>query len=96
MPHLQTLVERHQDDAFELIGVNTGDSPEAYSAGLETYGVTWLSAYQGAESAIAKMYQVTGYPTYVLIDANGKIRARGHNGEAMDETIAELLAEAKQ
>ncbi len=95
MPHLQALVERHEDEPFVLIGVNTGDSPEEYKRGLETFNVTWLSAYQGAESPIADLFKVEGYPTYVLIDAEGKIRSRGHSGEAMDEPIAKLLAELK-
>ena len=96
MPHLQTLVERHKDDPFVLIGVNTGDSPEAYRSGLEKHGVTWLSAYQGESSPIANLYKVEGYPTYVLIDAEGKIRSRGHKGEEMDSLIVELCQEAKK
>lgn len=96
MPHLQTLVERHKDDPFVLIGVNTGDSVDAYREGLEKFGVSWISAYQGKTSPIADLFRVTGYPTYVLIDANGKIRERGHSGEAMDEAIVGLLSEAKK
>ncbi|MFT7485872.1 MAG: acid phosphatase family membrane protein YuiD [Candidatus Paceibacteria bacterium] len=96
MPHLQELVERHKSDAFVLIGVNTGDNPEAYRAGLDKYGVSWLSAYQGESSKIADLYCVLGYPSYVLIDAAGKIRERGHNAQAMDSLIAKLLKEAKK
>ncbi|MFT7486758.1 MAG: hypothetical protein ACI9F9_002614 [Candidatus Paceibacteria bacterium] len=96
MPHLQTLVERHKNDPFVLVGVNTGDSVEDYRAGLEKFGVSWLSAYQGDSSPIAEQFRVTGYPTYLLIDAEGKIRERGHSGEGMDEPIASLIKEAKQ
>lgn len=38
---------------------------------------------------------MTGYPTYVLIDAEGKIAGIGHNGKAYDETIAKMVAELK-
>ena len=93
MPHLQELVERHEEDPFVLIGVNTADSPEAYRRGLETFGVTWLSAYQGKTSPIADLYKVEGYPTYVLIDAKGVIRGRGNDGHEMDAPIAKLLKE---
>ena len=95
MPHLQELVELHKDDAFVLIGVNTGDSPATYRAGLETYGVSWLSAYQGESSPIAALFNVASYPTYVLIDAEGKIRSRTNQGTSVDPIVKKLLAELK-
>ncbi len=58
MPHLQELVKLHKDDPFVLIGVNTGDDPEIHRKGLEDYGVSWLSAYQGDESPTAEQYAV--------------------------------------
>lgn len=96
MPHLQALVERHKNDEFVLIGINAHDSPTAYRKGLEDFGVTWLSAYQGPDrSPLCELYAVQGFPSYVLIDATGKIRQRGHSADPMDKAIVELLAEAK-
>jgi hypothetical protein len=95
MPHLRELVKLHRDDPFVLIGVNTGDDPESYRKGLEEYGVTWLSAYQGESSPIADLFAVQGYPTYLVIDAEGVIRHRGHGGQEVDAVIARLLAEMK-
>lgn len=93
MPHLRELVKLHKDEPFALIGINTGDSEADYRKGLEDYEVTWLSAYQGRTTPIADLYSVRGYPTYVLIDAEGKVVQVGHSGEAMDEPIKRLLAE---
>ena len=91
MPHLQELVKLYQDKPFALIGVNTGDSPEAYREGLEKFNVTWISAYQGDSSPIADMYKVRGYPTYFLIDPEGKIVDTGHNGKAFDQAIRRMV-----
>ena len=97
MPHLQELVKLHRDDRFALIGVNYGDSEEEYREGLEKFELTWLAAYQGEEkSPISDLYAVVGYPTYLVIDAEGVIRHRGHDGEACDEVIAELLEEMEK
>ncbi len=96
MPHLQALVERHEDEPFALIGINAYDDPKTYQRGLETYNVTWLSAYQGETTPISDPYDVARFPTYILIDATGKIRARGSDGKAMDEPIAKLHAELKE
>ena len=97
MPHLKTLVERHENDPFALIGINTGDSPDAYQKGVKDFGLTWISAYQGqAMSPISDLYKVRGYPTYLVLDTDGTIAYRGHNGKAMDSVIADLLAKAKK
>lgn len=94
MPHLKALVERHENDNFELIGVNTGDPVAKYKKGLEEHGVSWMSAYQGQESPIADLYGVQGYPTYLVLDVDGTIAYRGHNGKAIDDVIAKLLKKA--
>lgn len=91
MPHLQELVKLHQDSPFAIIGVNTGDEPEVYRKGLEKFGVSWISAYQGEDSPIADIFKVEGYPTYFLIDSKGVIVASGHSSKAMDSKITKLL-----
>ena len=97
MPHLKTLVERHQDDPFALIGINTGDSPADYKKGVEEFGLTWISAFQGqAMTPISDLYKVQGYPTYLVLDVDGTIAYRGHDGKAIDKVIEELLAKAKK
>lgn len=96
MPHLRTLVERHQDDPFALIGINYNDSKDAFRKGVKEFEVSWISAFQGDLPAISALYKVTGYPTYLVLDVDGKIAYRGHGAEATDEVIAKLLADAKK
>ena len=95
MPHLKTLVERHQNDDFVLIGINHRDSPEDFRKGVDEHGVNWLSAYQGATSPISALFNVTGYPTYLVIDVDGTIAYRGHPN-SFDGVVADLLEKAKQ
>jgi hypothetical protein len=96
MPHLKALVERHKDDPFVLLGVNTGDDEEAYREGVEKYGVSWTCAYQGEGSnPIATLFEVIGYPTYYLIGPDGKILGKGHDGSAFDETIQKEIEKLK-
>jgi hypothetical protein len=91
MPHLRELVERHKDQPFAVIGINYNDSPSTYRNGLEKFGVTWISAYQGKSSPISNLYKVSGHPTYFLMDQQGKIVASGHNASVMDGMIEKLL-----
>lgn len=97
MPHLRALVERLKDEPFALIGVNTGDSEEAYRKGVEDYGVSWTCAWQGPRvSPISDLFRVRGYPTILVLDGEGRIRHRGLRGASLGEAVDELLAEARQ
>jgi cytochrome oxidase Cu insertion factor (SCO1/SenC/PrrC family) len=96
MPHLQELVKLHKDAPFALIGINTGDAEGKYREGLKQFGVTWISAYQGAKTPIADLYQVKGYPTYFLIDPDGKLVRSSHSSKDYDEPIAKLLKELEE
>ena len=85
-------MKRHADEPFALVGINAYDDRRAYEKGLKDFKVTWISAYQGAEEApIADLYRVAGFPTYVLLDAQGRIVAKGHSSQAMERPIAQLL-----
>ncbi|MFT5051114.1 MAG: thiol-disulfide isomerase/thioredoxin, partial [Chlamydiales bacterium] len=96
MPHLKELLKLHKDAPFAIIGVNTGDKEVAFRAGLKKYNLPWISAFQGRKTPIADLYQVTGYPTYWLLDAEGQIIYRGHDAEAVDGPIARSLASMKR
>ncbi len=101
MPHLQELVERHQDDPFVILAVNFRDSEQEFRQGMESFNVTWPTIYQGSEGGqpanpIGKLFQVRGFPTYFLIGPDGKILGSGHDGAAYDKKIAELVKEIKE
>ena len=92
MPHLAELVKLHKDREFALIGINAFDSREDFARGVEDFGVSWSVAYQGAEEApICDLYRVRGYPTILVLDADGRIVAKGLSGEALDRKVSELL-----
>lgn len=96
MPHLGELVKLHASEPFALIGINQGDSREVCAKGLAEHKVTWISAYQGDSSPISDLFRITGYPTYILIDAEGRIVKQGHSSEEFDEPIREQLEAMKR
>lgn len=91
MPHLRELVELHQDKPFAVIGINVRDGREAYVEGLGKYEVSWISAWQDGGDTLNRLYKVRAYPTYYLIDLDGKIVSTGHSSTAFDAEIARLL-----
>ncbi|MEM7516192.1 MAG: thioredoxin-like domain-containing protein, partial [Planctomycetota bacterium] len=96
MPNLAALVERHKktNSPFALVGLNTGDDEAAFHQGVEDFGVTWDCAYQGVRKApIADLYQVQGYPTIYVLDAEGRIRFKDLRGKSLDDAVEKLLEE---
>jgi len=96
MPHLRELVKLHSEKPFAIIGVNTGDSPEVFRQGVEDHGVSWITAYQGRKRPIADLFRVSAYPTYYLLDVDGKIAAKGHSSKTIEKELDKLLAEMEK
>lgn len=93
IPHERSLVEKLADKPFALIGVNT-DPREVYDQQVEPHGVTWRSFMEGSTSGpIATKWNVSGYPTIYIIDADGVIRYKDLRDQAMEDAVMELLAE---
>lgn len=98
MPHLRALVERYEGRPFAIVGVNTGDDEETFHKGVETYEMSWISAYQGRSTPIADLYRVDGYPTVLVLDHEGKIHYRNYGIEEpeSERLLDELVAAAEK
>lgn len=100
MPFLKSLVERHNNEPFAILGINTDDSKEEYLEKKESFGVTWRSAWQGGmggEEGIPARWAVNSFPTKFILDAKGVIRYTSdqlRTEHAIEAAIAKLLAEA--
>jgi thiol-disulfide isomerase/thioredoxin len=57
-----------------LIGINEGDSDSAWHRFLANHQMTWPQCRDNGRYAQA--YNVRAYPTYVIVDGDGMVRAR--------------------
>jgi hypothetical protein len=100
-PHERSLVKNLSGKSFALIGVNSDRDISTPQNLVKQGKVTWRSFWNGEEGTrgpISEAFQVNGWPTVYLIDANGVVRyenpQRSPEGlKAIDDAIAELLAE---
>ena len=100
-PHERSLVKNYADRPFALIGVNGDPDLEKAKAGNKKHSITWRSFWSGEEGPggpIPTKWNIQGWPTIMLIDAEGKIRYKNIRGKELDQRIEELVkeAEAKQ
>jgi thiol-disulfide isomerase/thioredoxin len=55
----------------------------------------WIHLYDPQSRSLAKQYLITGYPTYILIDRDGKyVRSRCENPRRMNKIMALLDAQS--
>ena len=97
-PHERSLVARLADEPFALIGVNSDRDLDKLKLRLEEENITWRSFWAGPEGTrgpIPTEWNVSGWPTIYVLDAEGKIRHKNVRGDAMDEAVDALLAEMK-
>jgi hypothetical protein len=98
-PHERSLVEKHKDAAFAIVGVNSDSDREKLKPSLEKEKITWRSFWNGEKGTsgpISKSWNVKGWPTLYVIDAQGVIRYKtvGANEEEIDKAIEKALADA--
>lgn len=81
-----------KDKPFALVGVNS-DSVERAKKAIAENKLNWRSFQNKRQGKpdIATDYAVQGWPTIVVLDAEGKIRYRGHSGDAATKVARELV-----
>ena len=96
-PHERSLVKRLETEPFALLGINSDPKRKVKNA-LKRENITWRSWWDGGNTRgpIAKQWNVTGWPTTYVLDAQGVIRYKNVRGEAMDEAVDALLAEMRE
>ena len=93
LPHEREMVKRLADQPFTLLGINSDSSRSALKKILEDEKITWPNIYGGptSDNAIAKRWNVWGWPTIYILDHEGIIRHRGLRDKAMEEAVVELI-----
>src|SRR5262249_16850783 len=89
-------VKRLEGKPFALLGVNLDPSRESLRKTEEKHKITWRSFFDGRDGPITRRHNVRSLPTTYVLDANGVIRYKGVQGEAMDRAVDRLLAELEK
>ena len=93
-PHERSLVKRLNGKPFALLGVNSDRDREKIKETVKEKGLTWRSFWNGGgtRGPISTKWNVRGWPTIYVLDADGVIRFKNVRGEAMDKAVDSLLA----
>ena len=100
-PHERSLVEKYKNQPFAIVGINSDADLEKLKPVREQENISWRSFWNGPKGTagpISTAWNVRGWPTLYILDAQGTIRykAAGANEDAIDKMLEELLAELKE
>lgn len=89
-PALKELYYRYRDKGFEIIGVaKDDDTKDAWSKAVEQDGLPWPQILVGD---LDTRYNVSSYPTKILIDQQGIIIGRyGEDLKELDEKLTSIF-----
>ena len=90
LPELRELVAELPADRFTLLAISVDEEPETVAAFQEREPMPWTNWHVGRAGDMVRNWFVSAFPTYVLIDGQGRILARGW----LDEQFKSLLREA--
>lgn len=90
--NLRLLHAKYRSKGFEILGVATENSKDAWIKDLEKEKLPWLQVIdeQGNKSISLKQFAVNKYPTTVLVDSNGKIVGRDLSIKALEEILDKM------
>jgi thiol-disulfide isomerase/thioredoxin len=91
IPKEKELVEKFKHEPFALLAVCADGDPELARKTVEDHGMGWSCLYDGENGLIARDYNVLSWPTFYLLDKNGRIAAKDLDRDHMDVQIAKLL-----
>ncbi|SMD10387.1 TlpA disulfide reductase family protein [Pedobacter nyackensis] len=107
-PHLRKLYAEYKDRGLEILGVaNEHGKPEdnykKWTVALDQDQMSWINVLneqvEKGKLSVTEKYNVSAYPTKILIDKNGiiirKFVGSGEgNAKALDDLIAQILSKS--
>ena len=93
-PHLKELYNQYKDKGFDIIGIAADNrTQDAWKAAIEKDGLPWHHVLLGK---LDDTYNITSYPTKILVDKNGTIIGRyGSEEEELNKMLHSVLGDVK-
>jgi len=77
LPQLREMVAKLPADRFAMIAISVDEELGTVTRFIQEESMPWTNWHAGRGSDFGRLLRIRGYPTYVLVDEQGKILARG-------------------
>ena len=77
LPDLKECYNKHKDSGkFEIVSVDCRDTEDKWKAAVKQHDMTWTQVKSEKQDDLPTLYGVPGYPTFIIINPEGKIIKR--------------------
>jgi len=92
IPHLKQAHEKYSGKDFQIVSIGV-DDPAKLKSFVQKRKLNWIHIQQNKNSAIEKLYQISGYPSAFLVSKKGIIIAEGDDlrGEKLMTTLEKFV-----
>lgn len=101
LPNVKQNYELYHAKGFEVVGISLDDDPQRLKEFLVQEQIPWTTlfptdeAQRGWENPLARHYGISGIPTVILVDKEGKVVTLDARGPELGEQLAKLLGPAE-
>jgi thiol-disulfide isomerase/thioredoxin len=101
-PHLKEIYAKYKNKGLEIVGIadekanDLNDAKAAWLKAIQDDGINWiqvLNNYDKKTTDLAMAYGITGFPTKILLDKNGKVLFKlvGNGGDELDQKLKTIM-----
>ncbi|MEQ1824459.1 MAG: TlpA disulfide reductase family protein [Pirellula sp.] len=97
LPNMKKNLETYGDKGFVIVGINMDDKRAAFEKCVEEKEITWVNIVSEEEGKTgwnapnADYYGISGIPTAILVNQQGKVVSIRARGKELDTKLEELL-----
>ena len=91
VPHLKELKQQTRDQKVVFLNISLDPADEWHQA-VDEHGLTGVHVHApgGRQSAVAKLYQVSGIPSYFLVGPDGRMDGRVGHVSDVEEVVSRI------
>jgi thiol-disulfide isomerase/thioredoxin len=93
MPRILELYERHHETGFDVVGVSSDANRDDLTPYLTKAKIPWETIHEpwGTPNSNVSRYNITAFPTCILVDRDGKVLSLEANAERLEELLRKHL-----
>lgn len=97
LPNVKNLYDAYNEKGFEVIGISLDQDEESLQEFIKEKELKWPTIFfpeaenQGWDNPIARYYGISGIPTAILVNQDGKVVSLRARGKTLEEEVAKLL-----